>query len=126
MEDLQDILGKQNFHENIENVFEPATDTIKKTSEELTETTRLTSKENNQAVEDLNDKLLEIMNDTGIGASFLFSLLSKIKNVEHTSRFKQVKDPSSNRVNELLKNKTSPVTLYNNFSRFRNIDKSLN
>ena len=126
MEDLQDILSKQNFHENIEKVFEPATDTIKKTSEELTETTRLTSKKNNQAVEDLNDKLLEIMNDTGIGASFLFSLLSKIKNVEHTSRFKQVKDPSSNRVNDLLKNKTTPVTLYNNFSRFRNIDKSLN
>ena len=30
---LQDKLGKQNFHENMEEVFEPLTDTLKKTSE---------------------------------------------------------------------------------------------
>ena len=35
---LQDKLGKKNFHENIKKVFEPFTDTIKNTSENLTKT----------------------------------------------------------------------------------------
>ena len=35
---LQDKLGKQNFHENIKQVFEPVTYTIKKTSEKITKT----------------------------------------------------------------------------------------
>ena len=33
---LQDKLGKQNFHENIKKLYEPLTDTIKNTSENLT------------------------------------------------------------------------------------------
>ena len=33
---LQEKLGKQNFHENMKKVFEPVTDTIKNTSENLT------------------------------------------------------------------------------------------
>ena len=40
---LQDKLGKQNFHEGMEEVFEPLTDTLKKTSEIITKTITETS-----------------------------------------------------------------------------------
>ena len=53
------------------------------------------------------------MNDRGIKAPFLLSLSSRITNPEHTSQIKLVKDPGSNRVNDILINKTIPVTLYN-------------
>ena len=74
----------------------------------------LTPKENNKALENLNDKLLEILNDGGIIASYLSSL-SKITNPENTSQFKLVKDSNSNRVNDLPIYNTIPITLYNNF-----------
>ena len=72
---LQDKLGKQNFHANTKKLFEPVTDTIKNTSENITKTMMLTSKENKKALENVNDKLLEIMNDRGIIASYFLSRL---------------------------------------------------
>ena len=50
-------------------VFEPVTKSIKDVSEDVTRTMTETSKENNKALSNLNDKLLEIMNDWGILAS---------------------------------------------------------
>ena len=44
---LQDKLGKQNFHEDMEEVFEPLTITLKKTSENKTKTITETSIKNN-------------------------------------------------------------------------------
>ena len=120
---LQDKLGEQNFHEDMTKVFEPLTDTLKKTSENITKTITETSVENNQAIENINNKLLEIMNDRGILASYLMSPLSKITNPENTTQFKLVKDSSSNRVNDLLIHNTTPVTLYNNLLTFRDTDK---
>ena len=67
--------------------------------------------ENYKALENLSDKLLEIMNDRGMIASYLLSPRSKITNLENTTQFKLVKDSSSNRVNDLLKHKTIPLTL---------------
>ena len=64
------------------------------------------------------------MNDRGKLASHLLSPLSKIINPQHTSQFNLVKDPDSNRVNDLLKNKTIPVTLYNNLLTFLDTDKN--
>ena len=58
---LQDKLGKQNFHENMEEVFEPLTDTLKKTSENITKTITESSIKNNKAISDLNEKVLESM-----------------------------------------------------------------
>ena len=116
---LQDKLGKQNFHENIKEVFETVFDTIKKTSENITKTMMLTSRENNKALESLNDKLLEIMNDGGIKASYLLSPLSiKFTNPENASQYKQVKDFNSNRANDLLVHNTIPITLYINLLTF--------
>ena len=60
---IQDEVSKLNFHENVKKDFEPFTDTIKSTSENLTNTIRETSIENKKAIENLNEKVLELMND---------------------------------------------------------------
>ena len=120
---LQDKLGKQNFHEDMKKVFEPVTKSLENTSENLTNAITETSIKNNQAIENINIKLLEIMTDRGILATYLMSLLSRITNPENASQFKQVKDPSSNRVNDLKINKTIPITLYGNMLTFRDTNK---
>ena len=73
---LQDKLGEQNFHEDIKKVFEPVTKSLKNTSENLTKAITETSIKNNQAIENINNNLLEIMNDRGILATYLMSPLS--------------------------------------------------
>ena len=70
-------------------------------------------------MENLNNKLVEIMNDRGILAPYLLSPLSKTTNPENSTQFKLIKESSSNRVNDLKKNKTIPITLYNNMLTFR-------
>ena len=120
---LQDKLGKQNFHEDMKKVFEPVTKSLENTSENLTKAITGSSKENNLALENLNNKLLEIMNDRGILASYLMSPLSKITNPENSIQFKLVKDPNSNRVNDLLLKNKIPITLYNNMITFRDTGK---
>ena len=87
---LQDKLGKQNFHEDMKKIFEPVTKSLENTSENLTKAITESSVENNKTIENLNNKLLEILNDRGILASYLMSPLSKITNPENTSQFKLV------------------------------------
>ena len=120
---LQDKLGKQNFHEDMKKVFEPVTESLQNTSENLTKAITESSKENNLALEKLNNKFLEIMNDTGILASYLMSPLSKITNPENTSQFKLVKDSSSNIVNDLKIHNSIPFTLYGIMLTFRDTNK---
>ena len=43
--------------------------------------------ENNKALSNLNDELLEILNGRGKLASYFLSLLSKITNSEHIRQF---------------------------------------
>ena len=100
-------------------VFEPVTKSLENTSQGITKTITETSIKNNQVIENLNNKLLEIMNDRGSLASYLMSPLSKITNPENTTQFKLVKDSNSNTVNDLKINKTIPITLYNNMLTFR-------
>ena len=120
---LQDKLGKQNFHEIMKKVFEPVTKTLENTSENLTKAITESSITNNKAIENINNNLLEIMNDRGILATYLMSPLSKITNPENTSQFKLVKDPSSNRVNDLKIHNSIPITLYGNMLTFRDTNK---
>ena len=120
---LQDKLVKQNFHEDMKKVFEPITKSLENTSQDITKTITETSIKNNQSIENLNNKILEIMNDRGILASYLMSPLSKTTNPENTSQFKLVKDSSSNRVNDLKINKSIPITLNNNMLTFRDTNK---
>ena len=108
---LQEKLSKQKFHEEMKKVFEPVTKSLANTSQDITKTITESSIKNNQAKDNLINKLLEIMNDRGILASYLMSPLSKTTNPEISSQFILVKDSSSNRVNELKINKTKPITL---------------
>ena len=120
---LQYKWGKQNFHEDMKKLFEPVTDTIKNTYEGLRKSIFLTSKENNKTLENLNNRLLELMYDRSIMASILLSFLSKNTNPENKSQFKLLKEPILNRVNEFLIKKTIPVTLHNIWLTFRDTDK---
>ena len=98
--------------------FEPVTKTIKDVSDDVTKTLTEFSFEKNKAMENLNNKLLEIINNRGNLASHLMSPLSKITNPENTSQFKIVIGSSSNRVNELLKHNTILITLQWQFVEF--------
>ena len=60
--------------------YEPLTDTIENNSENLTKSMMEPSFTNNEALENLNNKLLKLMNDRGIIACYLMSPLSKIPN----------------------------------------------
>ena len=120
---LQDELGKQNFHEDMKNVFEPVTDTIEKTSENLTKTITESSKENNKALENKKGTIMEIKKDRGILSFYPMSALSKKSNLENTTEFKLVKDSNSNRVNGLLMHNSIPITLLDNLLTFRDTGK---
>ena len=120
---LQDKLGKQNFHEDMKKVFEPVTKSLEKTSHDITKTITESSITNNKAMKNLNNKLLEIMNDRVILATYLMSPLSKITNPENSSQFKLVKNHNLSRVNDLLIKNTIPITSYNNFLTFRDTGK---
>ena len=120
---LQDKLGKQNFHEDMKKVFEPITKSLENTSQYITKTITETSVKNNQAIENLDNKLLEIMNDRGIIASYLLSPLAKIFNPENSTQFKLINDSTSDRVNDLKINNSIPITLYNNILTFRDTGK---
>ena len=119
----QDKLGKQDFHEDMKKVFEPVTKSLENTSEFLTKAISESSKENSLTLENVYNKLLEIMNDRGTLAFYLMSPLSKITNPENTNQFKLVKDPSSKRVNDLKINNSIQITLHNNLLTFRDTGK---
>ena len=120
---LQDKLGKQKFHENLKKLYEPLTDTIKDVSEDTTTAISETSITSNKALQNLNTKLLEIMNDRGILASYLLSSLSKIPNPENSAQIKIIKDSNSNRLKDLLIKTTIPITLHDNLLTFRDTGK---
>ena len=120
---LQDQLGKQNFHEDMKKVFEPVTKSLENTSRKITKTITETSLKNNQLIENLNNKLIEILNERGILATYLMSPLSRITNLENTTQFKLIKESTSNRVNDLKINNSIPITLYNNLLTFRDTNK---
>ena len=120
---LQDKLGKQNFREDIKEVFEPVTKSLENISQDITKTITATSIKNNQAIENLNNKHLEFMIDRGILACYLMSPLSKITNPENSSQFKLIRDPNSNRINDLLIHNTIPITLHDNLLTFRYTNK---
>ena len=120
---LQDKLGTQNFQEDVKKVFKPVTKTLENTSQVITKTITETSSNNNKAIENLNNKLLEILSDRSILAGYWMSPLSKITKLETSRQFKLVNDSSSKRVNDLLIHNTIPITLFNNLLTFRDTCK---
>ena len=121
---LQDKLGKQNFHEDMNKVFEPLTDTLKKTSEDITKTITENSNNNNKAIENINEKILELMNDKGLIAPYLASSLVNLFKPENKSLFRLRKDHNSTKINDFLIHGNIPVTLFSNMITFRDTNKS--
>ena len=68
---LQDKLGEQKFHEYMKKVYGPLTNTIKNVSENISKALTESSINNNKAIENLNKKVLESMNDKGLIVSSL-------------------------------------------------------
>ena len=121
---LQDKLGKQNFHEDMIKVFEPLTDTLKKTSENITKTITENSFNNNKAIENLNEKILELMNDKGLIAPYLTTSLVEVFKKDNKSQFRLRKDPNSTKINDFLIHGTIPVTIFSNMITFRDSNKT--
>ena len=121
---LQDKLGEQNFHEDMTKVFEPLTDTLKKTSENITKTITENSINNTKTIENLNEKILELMNDKGLIAPYLTTSLVEVFKKDNKSQFRLRKDPNSTKMNDFLIHGTVPVTIFSNMITFRESNKS--
>ena len=89
---LQDKLGKQNFHGDMKEVVEPVTKSIKDVSEEMTKRITETSINNNKAIENSNENVLELMNDRGMITPYLASSLVNLFKPENRSQFRFRKD----------------------------------
>ena len=105
-------------------VFEPLTDTLKKTSENTTKTITEISINNNKAIENLNEKILELMDDKGLIAPYLTSSLVEVFKKDNKSQFRLKKDPNSTKLNVFLRHGTIPVTIFSNMIVFRDSNKS--
>ena len=116
---LQDKLGKQNFHEDMKKVFEPMTEVIKNTSS-ITQS----SIKNNKALQNMNEKFLELMNEKGMIAPYLASSLVNLFKPESKSQLRKLKDLNSTKFNDFLLNGGTPVTNYSNILTFRDSNKS--
>ena len=121
---LQNKLGDQNYHEDSKKLFKPMTDAIKNTSEILTKTLTENSINNNKAIENLNEKILELMNDQGIIASYLTSSLVEVFKKDNKSQFRLRKDPNSTKLNDFLIHGSIPVTIFSNMITFRDTNKT--
>ena len=120
---LKEKLAKRKFNEKLKKVFEPITKSLGNTSQDLTKAIVESFIESNKALEHLNNKFLEKMNDRGILASYLMSPLSEITNPENANQFRLVKDSSSNRVIDLKIHSSILFTLHDNFLFFRDTGK---
>ena len=100
------------------------TDAIKTTSENITKTLTENSINNNKAIENLNEKILELMNQKGLIAPYLASSLVNVFKPENKSQFKLEKDNNSTKLNDFLIHRDIPVTLFSKMITFRNSNKS--
>ena len=121
---LQDWLGRQNYHEDSKKLFKPMTDAIKNTSENITNTLTENSINNNKAIEKLNEKILELMDEKGMIAPCLTSSLVNLFKPENKSQFRLRKDPNSTKMDDFLIHRGIPVTLFSNMITFRDSIKS--
>ena len=121
---LQNKLGDQNYHEDINKFFKPMTDELKNTSEKITRTLTENSINNNKAIENLNEKILELMNEQGMIAPYLVSSLVEVFKKDNKSQFRLRKDPNSTKLNDFLIHGTIPVTIFSNMIVFRDSNKS--
>ena len=121
---LQNKLGDQNYHEDINKFFKPMTDELKNTSEKITRTLTENSINNNKAIQNLNEKILELMDEKGMIAPYLASSLVEVFKKDNKSQFRLRKDPDSTKLNDFLFHGKIPVTIFSNMITFRDTDKT--
>ena len=121
---LQDKLGKQNFHEDWKEVFEPVTKSLEKTSENITKTITESSIKNIKAMSNLNEKVLELMDEKGLIAPYLTSSLVEVFKKDNRSQFRLRKDNNSTKMNDFLIHGSIPVIIFRNMITFRDSNKS--
>ena len=121
---LQENLGKDYVHVDMKKVFEPMTDIVKVVSSSKTKTITETSIENNQTIEKLNEKVLELMIDKGMLAPYLSSFLVNLFKPEIKSQFRLMKDLNSAKMNENFINTSVPLTPFSNLLIFRDSNES--
>ena len=83
-----------------------------------------TSIKNNKSIENLNEKILELMNDKGMIAPYLASSIVNLFKAENKSQFRLRKDPNSTKLNDFLIHGSAPVTLFSNMITSRDSNKS--
>ena len=106
-------------------VFEPLTKSLENTSQDITKTITESSIKNNQVIENLNEKVLELMNDKGLIAPYLASPLVEVFKSDYKSQFRLRKDPDSTKMNDFLIHGKIPVTIFSNMINFRDSNKTL-
>ena len=120
---LQNKLGDQNYHQDINKFFKPMTDELKNTSEKITRTLTENSINNNKAIENLIEKILELMDEKGMIAPYLASSLVEVIKKDNKSQFRLRKDPNSTKLNDFLIHGSIPVTIFSNMIVFRDSNK---
>ena len=100
------------------------TDELKNTSEKITRTLTENSINNNKAIENLNEKIVELMDEKGMIASYLTSSLIEVFKKDNKSQFRLRKDPDSTKLNDFLIHGKIPVTIFSNMKTFRDTDKT--
>ena len=100
------------------------TDEIKNTSEKIAKTLTENSINNNKAIENLNEKILELMNDKGMIAPYLTTSLVEVFKKDNKSQFQLRKDPNSTKLNDFLIHGNIPVTIFSNMITFRDSNKT--
>ena len=121
---LQDKLDEQNYHQDIKKLHEPFTDTIKDISRDITKTITESSINNNKALKNLNEKVLDLMKDNGMIAPYLASSLDNLLKPENTSQFTLQTAPNSIKMNDFSINGGIPVNLYSIILTFRDSNES--
>ena len=116
---LQNKLGEENFHEDMEKVFEPVTKSLEKTSDNISKTITENSINNTKAISDLNEKILESMNDKGLIDSSILEVIIPA----NKGQFRLTKDPDSTKRNDFFINENVPVTIFNKMLTFRDTNK---
>ena len=115
---LQNSLGDENYHEDINKFFKPMPDELKNTSEKITRTLTENSINNNKAIENLNEKILELMDEKGMIAPYLALSLVEVFKKDNKSQFRLRKDPNSTKLNDFLIHGIIPVTIFSNMIVF--------
>ena len=121
---LQDKLSEQKYHEHAKKLIKPMTDAFKDTSDNLTKTITEKSINNNKAIENINVRILEMINDKAWIAPYLVASLVSLFKPENKSQFRFKKYLNSSKMNGFLINEGIPLTLFSNMITFRDSNNS--